>query len=690
MIGKNAIEVVNVSKKFSRSLKRSMLYGLYDIFRNSLGLSSKSHKIRKNEFWVVDDLSFSLKKGESIGIIGPNGSGKTTLLKMLNGIFWPDKGKVKITGRVGALIEVGAGFHPLLTGKENIYLNGSILGMSRKEIDEKFDKIVEFADIGNFLNTPVKHYSSGMFVRLGFSIAIHSEPDILLIDEILAVGDAGFRAKCYNKIGEIRDHTAIVFVTHNMSIIHRVVDRCIVINKSKIQFIGNTPEAVSIYQNLFEEKIKRNDGYGNRLIDVVGFSVNGVPDKCDLILERGDGLDLSLKLRSKIDTDDFLINLVFRNQEETIVAESNSRLSSENFKISKGGTAEVKITIPDINLNPGIYKVALLVMSREMLTHYYWNRNLIKMEVKGTCVGNSVYQMTSKWKFDKTMNKSSVKNSEIHDEEKNIFLVGHARGGSTVLAGIINWHSLVGPKNFNKSYYKNINEFLSDIFSPNFHIQYSAKLEQKDIWFSRFPGADVFTHMGNELIVEELDWKNEDIIQFRNRIKKEFHGTESVFLSKSPTNSFRVKILPKIFPNSKIIAIYRNGPEVIASWGSRSYGFEQRVNWGDFKRRKLKYKDGIDAFSKKWAETLEYLEEARKEMGFLAVRYDDLISNTSETLKFIFKYLGLPLEDYIYDVVLKDTRNKWKEKIPEKYHNYLIEKCEKGQKILKNISIADG
>jgi lipopolysaccharide transport system ATP-binding protein len=177
-----AIKVDHISKKYCKSLKRSMLYGVTDIGRNTLGLSSHSEKLRRSEFWAVDDVSFEVKKGETLGLIGPNGSGKTTLLKMLNGIFWPDKGKITINGRVGALIEVGAGFHPMLTGRENVYINAAILGMTKK-VDEKFDAIIEFADIGDFIDAPVKFYSSGMFVRLGFAVAVHYEPDILLVDE---------------------------------------------------------------------------------------------------------------------------------------------------------------------------------------------------------------------------------------------------------------------------------------------------------------------------------------------------------------------------------------------------------------------------------------------------------------------------------------------------------------------------
>jgi len=186
------VEVDHLSKKYCKSLRRSMRYGIEDIGRNLLGLRSRSGVLREGEFWALNNISFQIKKGEVVGIIGPNGSGKTTLLKLLNGIFWPDQGKITVCGKIGVLIELGAGFHPSLTGRENIYINAAILGMTKDEVNEKFDSIIDFADIGDFIDTPVKHYSSGMFVRLGFAVAVHSDPDILLIDEVLAVGDVQF------------------------------------------------------------------------------------------------------------------------------------------------------------------------------------------------------------------------------------------------------------------------------------------------------------------------------------------------------------------------------------------------------------------------------------------------------------------------------------------------------------------
>lgn len=244
------IKVEHVSKKYCKSLKRSMLYGMKDIGRNILGMSSHSEKLRKDEFWALNDVSFEVRKGEALGIIGPNGSGKTTLLKLLNGIFWPDKGKITIKSKVGALIAVGAGFHEMLTGRENVYLNAAVLGMTKKEVDEKFDDIVEFADIGDFIEAPVKYYSSGMFVRLGFAVAAHCDPDILLVDEVLAVGDTAFQRKCLERMNNLRKAgKPIVFVSHNLNAVQALCNRGIYLNKGEVEATGDAIEVVAIYLN---------------------------------------------------------------------------------------------------------------------------------------------------------------------------------------------------------------------------------------------------------------------------------------------------------------------------------------------------------------------------------------------------------------------------------------------------------
>ena len=319
------IKVEHVSKKFCKSLVRSMWYGLKDITRNTLGLSSHSYKLRKGEFWAVDDVSFEIRRGELLGLIGPNGSGKTTLLKMLNGIFWPDKGKITIKGRVGALIEVGAGFHPNLTGKENIYVNGAILGMTKEEIDEKYDDIVKFADIGDFINTPVKYYSSGMYVRLGFAVAIHCDTDILLIDEVLAVGDSAFRTKCLRKMHELKnkEDLTIIMVSHHLFSIEKFCETGIFLNKGKIQSHGEVHKALGAYQTFVIEAIKNQVDYSELIrgmshytkdIEITNVKCLNQDGREQLEFSHGDtvGIRVEYKVNTTVNNPIFLI-IIYNN-----------------------------------------------------------------------------------------------------------------------------------------------------------------------------------------------------------------------------------------------------------------------------------------------------------------------------------------------------------------------------------------
>ena len=228
-----------------------MRYGTSDVLKGFFGLNTHPETLRAGEFWALDDVSFKLHKGETLGIIGSNGSGKSTLLKLLNGIYMPDKGRIKIKGRVGALIEVGAGFHNLLTGRENVYVNGAILGLTKTEIDAKFEAIVDFADIADFIDVPIRNYSSGMTVRLGFSVAIHCNIDILLMDEVLAVGDARFKKKCIKKIEELKATTSTVFVSHDKDQILRICDRVILLGNGKVMPVNGSPEEmIKFYESL--------------------------------------------------------------------------------------------------------------------------------------------------------------------------------------------------------------------------------------------------------------------------------------------------------------------------------------------------------------------------------------------------------------------------------------------------------
>jgi lipopolysaccharide transport system ATP-binding protein len=359
------VSVEHLSKKYCKSVKASMYYGILDIVHNTVGMSARSYRLRKNEFWALDDVSFEIRQGETLSIVGPNGSGKTTLLKVLNGIFWPDKGKVSIRGRVGALIEVGAGFHPLLSGRENIYVNAAILGMGKKEVDKKFDSIVSFADIGDFIDVPVKYYSSGMFVRLGFAIAVHCEPDVMLIDEILAVGDIGFRVKCYNKITELTKQCATVIVSHDISAMARISTKTIVINKGKIAFQGLPDNAMQYYSSIFEKEKTIIDSGGVKLVN----SEMHLEFKNDCFQSAiGLPIELDLNLFSDIEIDPVIFMLTFKHSSGEFVAEWNSWYNEKSIKLNKGAQ-QFHLSVGPLWLNPGVYYLSLTITSENKMEH---------------------------------------------------------------------------------------------------------------------------------------------------------------------------------------------------------------------------------------------------------------------------------------------------------------------------------
>lgn len=276
--GEVLVRVDGVSKKFCRSLKKSLWYGLCDIAGELNPLSRKAEKrksgkaeggalsvsrstgasnvpgsLRDGEFYAVRDVSFELRRGECLGLIGHNGAGKTTLLKMLNGLIKPDAGSIMMQGRVGALIALGAGFNPILTGRENIYINGSVLGLSKKEIDAKIDEIIDFSEIGEFIDTPVQNYSSGMSVRLGFSIASSLSPDVLILDEVLAVGDIGFVIKCLNRVRKMTADAAVILVTHQMQFISSFCTRVIFMDHGQTALDTTYPgEAIDKYYQMVQ------------------------------------------------------------------------------------------------------------------------------------------------------------------------------------------------------------------------------------------------------------------------------------------------------------------------------------------------------------------------------------------------------------------------------------------------------
>ena len=374
------VKASGVGKKFSKDLTHMMLYGVQDIALNTLGMDAPAGILRKGEFWALDNVSFELKRGQTLGVIGPNGSGKTTLLKLLNGIFMPDRGKIEISGRVGALIQVGAGFHPMLTGRENIYVNGAILGMSKKEIDKKFDSIVDFADIGEFLDAPVRHYSSGMFVRLGFSVAIHCEPDILLVDEVLAVGDMGFQTKCFNEIGRIRKKGAVtVLVSHNMHIVSAFAEKVMLLTRGKYGFFDDVAEGVQEYNRLFTGKEYATEVEkvcsGNEKIKF--FDVRSERQ----VFNPGDSFSISMRYESVQDYNNVDIDIAILSERETgHYFQATNKAYGRQLNLNKG-SHKLEIAVEDIKINNARARIAIAIWSerREELLFWWW----IPIEFRG-------------------------------------------------------------------------------------------------------------------------------------------------------------------------------------------------------------------------------------------------------------------------------------------------------------------
>jgi ABC-2 type transport system ATP-binding protein len=235
-----SIQVENVTKEFTMQYHRTL---------KQMAVASLKRLPLQEKFLAVNDVSFNVEQGSSIGLMGLNGSGKSTLLKLINGVMRPDTGIIRTRGRIAGLIATGAGFHPQLTGRENLFLNGAILGMSEAETKRKFDEIVEFADIGKFLDTPVSHYSSGMYARLGFSIAVHVDADVFLADEVLAVGDRPFKKKCMAKMQEIRQEgTTIFYVSHATASVRAMCDRVLVLESGRLNFDGDVDEGIRYLQ----------------------------------------------------------------------------------------------------------------------------------------------------------------------------------------------------------------------------------------------------------------------------------------------------------------------------------------------------------------------------------------------------------------------------------------------------------
>lgn len=369
------VRVENLGKKYRLNHERKEKYtALRDVVANkvrqlrtkTLDSKRKSHQTPES-FWALKDISFEIKSGQRVGIIGGNGAGKSTLLKVLSRITEPTAGLVELRGRVASLLEVGTGFHPELTGRENVFLNGAILGMSRIEILHRFDEIIEFSEVERFLDTPVKRYSSGMYVRLAFAVAAHLDPEILVIDEVLAVGDANFQKKCFGRMNEIaRSGRTVLFVSHNMSAIQNLCEHVIHLSAGKLVMQGDANTVIQNYLDEFENeeqvsslaKLPRKRGLGE-LIRITRCSLLGPNGEDTSRLLFGAPFSVLVKISSSV----LLKNLscvvqIDSFQRETIIT-SSSEFSSAILRTCQNGEVDVVAKFKDLRLMPGKYWITI-------------------------------------------------------------------------------------------------------------------------------------------------------------------------------------------------------------------------------------------------------------------------------------------------------------------------------------------
>ena len=350
-----------VGKRFSRSYVSDSLRDAFTLpFRRLFNRNGRPKS--KDEFWALDDVSFEVRPGEAVGIIGCNGSGKSTTLKLLSRILKPDEGNITVRGRVGALIELGAGFHPDLTGRENVFLNASILGMGREEINRKYDEIVDFAELYEFMDTPVKWYSSGMYARLGFAVATHMNPDVLLVDEVLSVGDIGFQKKCMDRMISYKENgIIIVFVSHNMTAISTLCNRVIVLEHGKVVSIGSPHESILYYTrralggNADSNKISLLEGeiYDDRGQKRYSF-------------ECGEKAKLKIKVKTREALSNVSVGLRFTTTEGVLVAKiQTDTLSNEVSYLRKDKLFSFEVGAT-LNLAPGEYDCFAYIFDKKI------------------------------------------------------------------------------------------------------------------------------------------------------------------------------------------------------------------------------------------------------------------------------------------------------------------------------------
>lgn len=398
---KPIIRIENISKQYLIGEKQNPPTLLREYLTNLARSPRKSfsrYKINeKNSFWALQDVSFEVKPGEIIGIIGRNGAGKSTLLKIISRITEPTSGRIELYGRIGSLLGVGTGFHPELTGRENIFLNGAILGMRRQEIIKKFDEIVDFAEIEKFLDTAVKHYSSGMYMRLAFAVAAHLEPEILIVDEVLAVGDTKFQKKCLGKMEKIgEDGRTVLFVSHDMAVVRQLCRTAILLNQGRLHSEGASDVVLAQYIKMNEEVFSKRiiNEYGIELLDIHFQDLITGDATSSPIFNQSYQLNLQLKAHQPLNNVILYCNL-YDDLGSLISVISSFEEGVDPFFLD--GLIKGSFHLPNLQLLPGNYTVSLVVYSHNEEKNYLDAEKCFSFEIQPAVVRNAANAYSKKY-----------------------------------------------------------------------------------------------------------------------------------------------------------------------------------------------------------------------------------------------------------------------------------------------------
>lgn len=376
-MGKPIIEINGISKKYK--LGEMFSYGnLREEFTNSVkGIFKGKKETEKNTLWALKDVSFSVNEGEVVGIIGRNGAGKSTLLKILSRITDPTEGEIKLRGRVASLLEVGTGFHPELTGRENVFFNGALLGMTRGEIKKKFDEIVAFAEIEKFIDTPVKRYSSGMYVRLAFAVAAHLDPEILIVDEVLAVGDASFQKKCLGKMSDVaKGGRTVLFVSHNMQAVNHLCSKGVILHQGKVISYGDIDATLSKY--LSDMNLQENIGTISQTLknqprhdEFRMLNVSVMQDGIDVgeFVHNGTPIDIEIEYEVFKTKNGLRVFIDLLDEYESLLIRSFNDEDNDHMPTVEPGIYKAKVSIPANILAPKIYylRIQATIYGEKML-----------------------------------------------------------------------------------------------------------------------------------------------------------------------------------------------------------------------------------------------------------------------------------------------------------------------------------